>query len=83
MKKKIVLSFTAKHLKLGYYKHYKGGIYKVTGVAINSEDLSEMVIYKQNDNNNFYWVRPLSMFVETVAVSGKDIPRFKYLGKAI
>ena len=65
-------------LELGLYKHYKGKIYEVIGVARHSESLEEMVVYKatyQTEGENL-WVRPLSMFVETILVEGKSVKRF-------
>ena len=43
------------------YKHFKGHIYKVICIAIDSEDLSKKVIY-QNINDNKIWVRDYDMF---------------------
>ncbi|MBU0959240.1 MAG: DUF1653 domain-containing protein, partial [Nanoarchaeota archaeon] len=33
-------------VKLGRYEHYKGGLYGVTAVAVNTETLEDLVIYK-------------------------------------
>ncbi|MBL7912519.1 MAG: DUF1653 domain-containing protein [Bacteroidia bacterium] len=66
------------NLELGLYKHYKGNIYEVIGVAKHSETLEEMVVYKatyQNEGENL-WVRPLKMFIETIVVDGKNVKRF-------
>ena len=73
-----------KEIKLGKYKHYKGKQYEVIGLARHSETLEELVIYKALYNseefgNNALWVRPKSMFLETVSVNGKEIPRFRYI----
>ncbi len=43
------LSEAAKNLKPGIYEHFKGGRYKVIGVARHSETLQEMVLYKHLD----------------------------------
>lgn len=48
----------------GYYKHFKGGIYQVIGVAKNSETLEEKVIYRGVDGQ--LWERPISMWSEKV-----------------
>lgn len=61
----------------GKYLHYKGGIYEVLGPARHSETLEELVVYKHDGE---MWVRPLSMFSETVEYNGERLLRFTYLG---
>jgi len=73
-------------LKLGKYKHYKGGDVEVIALAHHSETLEELVVYKTlYDNRTFgkgsIWVRPLKMFEENVLINGEEMPRFKYVGK--
>ncbi len=66
-------------IELGLYKHYKGNIYEVIGVAKHSETLEEMVVYKatyQAEGQNL-WVRPLKLFLETIIVNGQSIKRFE------
>lgn len=68
-------------MKLGTYKHHKGKYYEVIGVAKHSETLEDLVVYYclyPNDTSQL-WVRPLSMFKETVIVEGKKVPRFKFI----
>lgn len=68
-------------IKTGLYKHYKGNIYEVIGIAKHSETLEKMVVYKatyQIEGENL-WVRPLSMFTETVMVDGIEVKRFEKL----
>ena len=68
-------------LKLGLYKHYKGKIYEVVGIAKHSETLEDMVVYKatyQPEGENL-WVRPLAMFMETVVVECIERKRFEKL----
>ena len=64
----------------GQYKHYKGGKYEVIGIARHSETLEELVIYRDIDEKNKIWARPLAMFLSDVEVDGKKMPRFEYLG---
>ena len=64
-------------IELGKYRHYKGGLYEVVGVANHSETLEKMVVYKHLDDDGGLWVRPLSMFKELVEKDGEKIPRFK------
>ena len=76
----IELSPEAKTLKAGLYKHYKGNQYQVIGVAIHSETLEELVVYKALYGDGLTWVRPLKMFIENVEVDNQTKPRFEYLG---
>ena len=66
----------------GLYEHYKGKRYEVVDVAIHSETLEPMVVYKALYQGDFpqgtLWVRPLKMFIEHVSVHGKLVPRFQY-----
>ncbi|MES2513045.1 MAG: DUF1653 domain-containing protein [Bacteroidota bacterium] len=65
-------------LEPGLYKHYKGNIYEVIGIAHHSETLEELVVYKatyQKEGENL-WVRPLNMFKEAVIVEGEQVMRF-------
>lgn len=66
-------------VKIGKYRHYKGNDYEVIGVAKHSEDESELVVYRPLYGERGLWVRPLSMFIESVEVGGKSKPRFKYI----
>lgn len=60
----------------GKYRHYKGNEYEVLCTATHSEDLSEMVVYKALYGEGGIWVRPASMWNETVEVDGKTVKRF-------
>ncbi len=66
----------------GRYRHYKGKEYTVIGVAKHSETEEELVVYRQEYGEYGLWVRPKGMFLETVKVECKVIPRFQYLGTA-
>lgn len=66
-------------LELGLYKHYKGNIYEVIGIARHSETLEKLVVYKatyQKEDENL-WVRPVAMFLETVKIDGVELKRFE------
>ena len=63
----------------GRYVHYKGGEYVVIGIAHHSETEEEFVVYKELPGGRLR-VRPKAMFVETVEISGRPVPRFRYLG---
>lgn len=69
----------ATQIQLGRYQHYKGSFYQVEGIAIHSETEEEMVIYRPLYGEGRTWVRPLSMFVETININGKQQPRFAYV----
>jgi|TARA_R110002012_G_scaffold163065_1_gene325402 hypothetical protein len=66
-------------IAVGKYRHYKGNDYEVIGVATHSEDESELVVYRPMYGERGLWVRPLSMFEETVEVDGQTVPRFSYI----
>lgn len=68
-------------MKLGIYKHYKGNLYKVIGVARHSETDEEMVVYQPQYGDMGLWVRPKAMFFENVIHNGATIPRFLYLNE--
>jgi hypothetical protein len=67
-------------LKPGRYRHYKGGEYEVQGIATHSETGEQLVVYTPLYGNRGLWVRPLSMFLESVNHDGKELPRFSYMG---
>ena len=66
-------------IRLGVYKHYKGNMYEVIGVAKHSETLEESVIYRAMYGKNELWARPLSMFLEKVEVNGQKFSRFEFI----
>ncbi len=67
-------------VRVGRYRHYKGKEYSVIGVARHSETEEELVVYRKEYDDHGLWVRPKTMFLETVDVAGKAVPRFLYLG---
>lgn len=68
-------------IKTGKYRHFKGGEYEVLGIAYHSETGEEMVVYKALYGEEKLWVRPASMWDETVERDGKTFRRFTYLSK--
>ena len=48
------------------YRHFKGGIYIVTDIAIHSESADLMVIYQSFDDQRLTWARPIEMFLSPV-----------------
>lgn len=69
-------------IPLGRYRHYKGPEYIVIGIARHSETEEELVVYRQDYGERGLWVRPLSMFRETITLDGHEVPRFAYIGEA-
>lgn len=68
-------------IKVGKYRHYKGNLYEVIGVANHSETLEKMVVYRALYGERELWVRPASMWNEIVTVEGKNVLRFTYIGE--
>lgn len=68
-------------INYGLYKHYKGSVYRVIGIAAHTENPQRLVIYhKANETNNkILWARPEGMFLDDVLVNGALVPRFKKL----
>ena len=66
-------------IKLGIYRHFRGNEYQVIGIARNSETLEPMVVYKALYADQDLWVRPLSMFSETVIHEGSSVQRFSFV----
>ncbi len=60
----------------GRYRHYKGPEYRVYAVVRHSETEEELVFYQALYGEFGLWVRPLSMFTETVELDGEVVPRF-------
>ncbi|MBQ8269220.1 MAG: DUF1653 domain-containing protein [Clostridia bacterium] len=67
--------------KKGRYRHYKGNEYEMIGIANHSETLEKMVVYRALYGEGELWVRPLSMWQESVTVNGKSVLRFSYIGE--
>ena len=66
-------------MKTGRYRHYKGNEYIVLGLARHSETDEELVVYRPDYGERGLWVRPKSMFLETVLVDGRQVPRFEWI----
>lgn len=67
-------------LKKGIYQHYKGNLYQVFNVAMHSETREQVVVYQCLYGDYSMWVRPLTMFTETITTSDdREIERFKLI----
>ena len=74
-------------MNIGKYKHYKGNLYEVIGVAHHSETLEELVVYKalyasKDFGENALWVRPKNMFEEEIEIDGKCVKCFEFIGNS-
>ena len=67
-------------LRPGRYRHFKGREYELLFVATHSETLEPMVVYRALYGAHGVWVRPASMWNETVEREGKTYKRFTYIG---
>lgn len=75
-----------KNIKLGKYKHYRGDIYEVIGIAKNADTKEEFVVYRglydsKEFGKNPLWIRTLEKFLEPSMVNNKKVERFKYIEK--
>jgi hypothetical protein len=66
-------------IRPGRYRHYQGNEYTVLGMARHSETLDELVVYRQEYGDHGLWVRPAAMFLESVDIEGKKVPRFRLI----
>ena len=68
-------------IKPGRYRHFKGREYEALGIARHSETEEELVVYRALYGDFGLWVRPVSMWNETVERDGKTFRRFTYIGQ--
>ena len=64
-------------IELGKYRHFKGNEYEVIALAKHSETEEEMVVYKALYGNQGIWVRPVTMWTETITREEQTIQRFQ------
>ena len=62
-------------IKNRIYKHFKGDYYLIVDIAINSETLEKMVVYRQLYGDGNLYVRPYDMFISEV--DHKKYPKVK------
>ena len=60
----------------GKYRHFKGNEYEVLYIAKHSETMEDMVVYRALYGEHGIWVRPASMWNETITRDGKTFQRF-------
>lgn len=64
-----------------YFRHFKGGVYRMVTEALDSETTEKVVVYQALYGEKKYWVRPYGMFFEDVTRDGKTFPRFTEISK--
>lgn len=62
----------------GYYKHYKGGLYRVITMATHTENDEKLVIYKSIPFGSIH-ARPIDSWNEKVKGEGEFIERFELI----
>ncbi len=67
-------------IALGVYRHYKGPLYEVIGLARHSETEEVFVMYRSLEQQSGWWIRPYAMFTEHLVFEGLMQARFLYLG---
>ena len=67
-------------IKPGRCRHFKGNEYEVLYIARHSETLEPMVVYRALYGEHGVWVRPASMWNETVERDGHTYRRFTPVG---
>ncbi len=63
-------------IRPGRYRHFKGNEYEVLFTATHSETGEPMVVYRALYGEGGLWVRPASMWNETVERDGHTYQRF-------
>ncbi len=66
-------------IRLGKYKHFKGNEYEVVALAKHSETGEDMVVYRPLYGEGGWWVRPASMWNDTVIRDGVTYKRFTFV----
>ena len=60
-----------------YYRHFKGGIYKLLHIAKDSETQEDIVVYQAMYGGRQIWVCPKEIFFGTTYVNGIEVKRFE------
>lgn len=63
-------------IELGRYQHFKGNYYQLLHLAKDSETEEVFVVYQPEYGEKGIWIRPLTMFTETIIRDGKELQRF-------
>ena len=60
----------------GIYRHFKGKYYELLELAKHSETGEQYVVYRALYGDRGVWIRPLTMFTETIERDGQTLQRF-------
>jgi hypothetical protein len=68
------------------FEHYKGKHYKIITIARAEANLELCVVYQalytsSDFGDHAIWIRPLTMFLETVVIADQEIPRFRLIAE--
>lgn len=63
----------------GKYRHYKNLQYEVLGTVRHSETLEPMTLYRAMYGDQGLWVRPATMFNETLLIGEVQTKRFTWI----
>ena len=66
-----------KRIPRGVYRHFKGNLYRVVGIAFDCDDLHEVVVYEALYGEGRMWVRDAEEFLGYVVRDGEKIKRFE------
>lgn len=66
-------------IKTGRYRHFKGKEYEVLYIGRHSETLEDMVVYRALYGDGDVWVRPASMWNDTVERDCVKYRRFTFI----
>ena len=67
------------------YRHYKGGLYRILWVGLNSDTEQKTVVYQNIDTETAYqdvdnpdkiWTRDLEVFDGETEIDGQNVKRF-------
>ena len=59
-----------------FYRHFKGGLYRVIAVGVHTETNEELVCYVHLSYGEKFYFRPLSMWEGIVDYKGEKVKRF-------
>ena len=63
----------------GTYRHYRGGLYKVLGVAILESNNDICVIYQAQYGKKLTFLRPVSEWCEDIEFQRQTVKRFSQI----